>query len=110
MKVKNYLNSLRESLQRGAWQEVASVVGVSKSLVYKVLRGERENYEVLRAAENYILMNGVAYLSWSEFTEVATKIFHERGAQRAYAAFMGEIILTSYTLPAQFDYARLPQN
>lgn len=97
-------------LPYGSRAEIAVSLGVSKSLVLKVLKGERKNDEVLRAAENKFLTIGLDSLSFQEFKQVALKIFERRGAKNPHTALMLEVVLHLFNKPFDFDYQALHLN
>ena len=100
---------ITDVLPYGARAEIAVLLGVSKSLVMKVLKGKRRNDEVLRAAENKFLVAGLDCLPFAEFQEIALLIFERRGAQNPQAAFMKEVVLPQFK-PTQFNFSNLPLN
>ena len=100
---------ITNALPHGSRAEIAVLLGVSKSLVMKVLKGKRRNDEVLRAAENKFLVAGLDCLPFAEFQEIALLIFERRGAQNPQAAFMKEVVLPQFK-PTQFNFSNLPLN
>ena len=109
MLIKDYLDILNTSLSRGARSEIAFNCEVSTSLVYKVLTGNRENFDVIRATENFILANGLSYLSLHNFLNIGSLIYSQRGAEKPFSALIKEVILTD-CVPAKFNFDNLSLN
>ena len=78
---KNYIQCINTHLPRGSRDKIAMLVGVSKALVLKVLRGERNNREVVRAAENIILNQGASYIPLEEYLPLVYQIAQQRTHQ-----------------------------
>jgi len=100
---------MNDNLPHGSRAEIAAMLGVSKSLVLKVLKGKRNNDEVLRAAENKFLVVGLDCLPFVEFQEIAIQIFERRGAENPRTAFLKEVILPQFK-PFQFNFLNLSLN
>lgn len=82
---------ISDILPHGSRAEIAAMLGVSKSLVLKVLKGKRNNNEVLRAAENKFLAVGLDCLSFTDFQEIGVAIFERRGAENPrFVVFLGD--------------------
>lgn len=91
LRKKIYIQNINTILPRGTRGEIASALGVSKSLVGMVLRGERDGDDIIRAAENMILTRGVEYIDTKDYISLAYEIMSNR-TNKPFTALKKEVL------------------
>lgn len=110
-----YILSLRGFLPRGLQTKIAKELGVSHVYVKTVLGGNRgrdlkseKALEVARYTENFILSNGLEYLSPVNYLAVALRIHTSRGSKKPYSEAIYPVFIKHYSSVQGMDLNILP--
>ncbi|WP_299460616.1 hypothetical protein [uncultured Microscilla sp.] len=110
-----YIKNLKGLLPHGMQLVIASDLGISVDYVRSVLSGNRGRelssrraIRILEYVEDYVLDDGLSYLSPTEYLSNALSVYERRGVKRGYSVIMSKIFPVYYSPIVGFDLQIFP--